>query len=154
MSGTKMKKPVSLYILLFLLFFQAISGFAGGFGMISNPSGSAMQLPISLLENSPFKNFLIPGIILLILLSIFPAITFYGIIKQPDWRWSEHINIYDDKHWSWTWSLYIGITLIIWITVQSALIGGGHVLQTIYDFVGILLVIFTLIPSVQKYSQK
>jgi len=43
--------------------------------------------------------------------------------------------------------------LIIWITVESAMIGGGHFLQTLYDFVGVLIIVFTLFPDTQRYYQ-
>ena len=39
--------------------------FLGSWGLIGDPSGKSIQIPIEVLEGTPFNNFLIPGIILL-----------------------------------------------------------------------------------------
>lgn len=62
---------------LFLLFFNGAGAIFGGSALVYDPTGSALQLPVELLENSPFNSYLIPGIILIImngLLSILIAI--------------------------------------------------------------------------------
>ncbi|WP_160297263.1 hypothetical protein [Paenibacillus sp. IHBB 10380] len=38
--------------------------------------------------------------------------------KRWNWVVAKKLNLYQDKHWSWTVSLYSGFALIIWITVQ------------------------------------
>jgi hypothetical protein len=48
------------------LAFLGLSSLAGSIPMIADPSGSAMNLPLSLLRHSPFRSYLIPGIILLV----------------------------------------------------------------------------------------
>ena len=63
----------------------------------------------------------------------------------------QHRNIYKNRHWAWTYSLYIGIMLIIWIDVQVYLIGYGENLQTLYALEGMLIVILTLLPANMKY---
>jgi len=70
MTDTK-PRPITIYILLILLAFQALSGLFGGAALVLDPSGSSIRLPLSLLEGSPFGNFLIPGIILFLVLGIF-----------------------------------------------------------------------------------
>ena len=51
---------VSIVALLFL----AVGAFGGGFWLIADPSGAALKIPLELLENTPFNNYLIPGILL------------------------------------------------------------------------------------------
>ena len=149
----KQDKPFSLYILLFLLFFQSISGLLGGFVLTISPSGSIIKLPVSLLEGSPFYNFLIPGLILLLLLGVYPSLVFYALITKPEWKLFSALNIYKDRFWGWTYSLYIAIVLILWIDFEILIIGyySFLYLQTIYAFLGVLILIFTLLPSVQNY---
>ena len=48
--------------------------------MIADPSGSGLQMPLSLLEHSPFKSYLIPGIILLIVNGILSFVTVATIL--------------------------------------------------------------------------
>jgi hypothetical protein len=56
------------------LIFLGMTSLAGAVPLIVDPSGKLLSMPLSLLEHSPFRSFLIPGIILLIancLLSFF-----------------------------------------------------------------------------------
>lgn len=108
-----------------------------------------MGLPVSLLWNSPFQSYLIPGIILLVVFGILPAITTFGLIRTPQSAFFERFNLYKDKHWSWTFSLYIGFALIIWIAVQVYIIRTLSMLQFIYVFLGLAIQIVTLLPKTQ-----
>ena len=147
------KNSFSRYILLFLLLFQALSGLVGGFGLILNPGGEVIQMPVSLLDTSPFNNFFIPGLILFSLMGVYPSIVFYALIKRPQWKLFSALNIYKNRYWGWAGALYTGIMLILWIDFEILFIGYHTFLylQTIYAFLGVLIVIFTLLPSVQYY---
>jgi hypothetical protein len=149
----KKGKPFSLYILLALLFFQGISGLIGGLALTVNPSGNLIQMPISLLEGSPFDNFLIPGLVLLLLLGIYPSLIFYALLTKVECRFLSALNIYKDRFWGWTGSLYLAIILILWIDFEILFIGYYYFfyLQTIYALLGVLILIFTLLPSIQNY---
>ena len=151
MNKQKQKKPFIVYIFLFFIFFQAISGLLGGIVLIFDPSGELLQMPVSLLDGSPFKNFFLPGLILFTLLGIYPALIFYALIARPRWELFNFFNIYKDQHWSWTGSLYVGIMLIICIDFQIMIIGYGHIIQTIYALLGVVIVVLTLLPSIKNY---
>lgn len=47
-----------------LLFFLGITALGGAIPMLIDPSGGKMGLPPDMLDQTPFNNFLIPGIIL------------------------------------------------------------------------------------------
>ena len=51
---------------LVLLFLLGSSAIGGGWMFIHEPSGFSMELPIELLKQTPFDNYLIPGVILLV----------------------------------------------------------------------------------------
>ncbi len=112
-----MKKPIILRILTILVFFQAISGLAGGIGLIISPSGESIGMPISMLNNSPFSSFLIPGLFLFVILGIFPLLLGYAMNKEPKWNWPNKFNIYKIFHYLWSYSLYLGLILIVWIII-------------------------------------
>jgi len=101
-----------------------------------------MQIPINWLENSPFSNYFIPGVILLIVLGCFPLVVFYGLLRKT--------------RYSLFASFSIAVALIIWIIVEILIIGyqTQPPLQLIYGAVGILLLIVTLLPSVRKYYKR
>ena len=103
------------------------------------------------LAKTPFSSYLLPGLILLFLLGILPLFISFSLYAKPDWKWANISNIYKNRHWAWTYSLYIGIMLIIWIDVQVYLIGYGENLQTLYALEGMLIVILTLLPANMKY---
>lgn len=57
---------VALRILsILLLLFNGIGAFYVSIKFINDPSGASLGMTFSLLEHSPFSNYLIPGIILL-----------------------------------------------------------------------------------------
>ncbi len=146
------KRPFAHYILLALHLFQGLGGLGGGIVLMIRPDGSLIHMPLTMIKGSPFNDFLIPGIILFFVLGVLPIFTFAALIMQPDWKFLNRINIYKDRNPAWMLSLFTGLGLIIWIDVEVAVTGYGSILQAIYAVVGLLLVIFTLVPSVMKYN--
>jgi CDP-diglyceride synthetase len=132
-------KPASVFILLLLVLFQGLSGLAGGVGLVLDPSGKSLQIPINWLDNSPFNDYLIPGFILLIVLGVFPFITLY--------------RLWFKMKWAWLFAFVLGIALLIWIGVEIIIIGyqPDPPLQLIYGLVGLIILILLFLPSVQNY---
>lgn len=149
-----MKKPVLLKILIFLVIFQSVSGLTGGIGLTFSPSGESIQMPISLLDKTPFNNFLIPGLFLLTVLGVLPAVLGYALIAEPKWKLPDKLNIYNNFHYLWSFSLYLGLILVSWIIIQVYLIGGGHIFQLIYGLLGVLILLIALSPQIMKYYSR
>lgn len=147
MNKQNRKKSI---ILIILHFFLAIGALGGGTIFIINPSGELAGMSVSLLDGSPFQSYFIPGLILFIIFGILPLIIGSSLIGKWDFKVAEKVNIYKEKHWSWTFSLYIGFALIIWITVQVYIIRTLSILHFIFILFGIVIQIVTLLPSVQK----
>lgn len=147
MNKSKQQKSI---LLIILHSFVAVGALFGGAIFIIDPSGNLAGMSITFLEDSYFPNYLIPGLILFFILGIIPIITAFALAKQPNWRGAERLNLYKDKHWSWSFSLYIGFALIIWITVQVALIKQLAILQLIFICLGMIIQIVTLLPRVQR----
>ncbi len=131
--------------------FLSISGLYGGCTLILDPSGALMKMPVSVLEHSPFRTFLIPGLILVSLLGVIPGILSYALVLKPGWKKVDGFNIYKTRHWAWTYSLFVAIGLILWMDFQIMMLGYGMFIQSIYAFLGVALLIFTLAPGVMKY---
>lgn len=133
----EIQQSYSLYLLIGLILFQGISGLFGGFALIIDQTGELLQMPLSMLEGSPFDTFLIPGIILLTVLGIFPMVVFYGLWKR--------------SNWAWMGALTVSAALIIWIGVEIWMIGyhSEPPLQLVYGLLGVILLILTFIPSVR-----
>ena len=71
-------------VVVLLLLFNGIGALYGGFNLITDPSGGTLKMPLSYLAHSPFKNYLIPGIVLFCVNGVLSEITIVTIIfKYP-----------------------------------------------------------------------
>ncbi len=141
-----------IYFLFFLHFFLGVNGSAGGLLLVIKPDGSLLGMQSGWLDHSPFKDYLIPGLLLLIFLGILPLLTLSGLARIKNRVRTNKFNIYRNRNWAWAYSLYTGITAIIWITVQLIL-AGYFWIQPVIIFNGLLIIIFTLLPGVMKHYE-
>ena len=110
-----MKSKTAKNIHISLIAFLGISAIGGGGALIISPSGKLLGgLPLSLLDNSPFNDFLFPGLILFLVLGILSCFTVYALIKKTKNKWAESLNFFKDMYWAWSFSIYISFALIIW----------------------------------------
>ena len=115
-------------IAVVLLVFLGIGGIYGAWMLISDPSGGKFDWPPELLDGTPFSSYLIPGIILMISIGIFPLyVAIITIIRKS----YSHLLI-----------ILQGVVLIGWLTIeliinQAFFVPGMH--YTCYA-IGILLV--------------
>ncbi len=150
-----MKPKTAKNIHICLLSFLGLSAFGGGGLLIISPSGKLLGgLPLSILENSPFNNFLMPGIILFIVLGIFPLFIVFALLKKLNFQFAERFNLFSDMHWAWTFSIYIAFALIIWIQVETIFIQGVGWLQTFYMLYSIPMIIVALLPQIKNIYKK
>jgi len=142
-------------IFLIMLGFLALGALGGGVMLIISPDGELFGLPLSEFKNIPFTSYLIPGIILFSILGVIPSLLIIALLKKPESKLAEQINIFNDMHWSWTFSVYIAFTLIGWIHIQLIFLQGVvHWLQTFYIFYAILIIIIALLPQVRFLYKK
>ena len=90
------------------LIFTALSGVIGAIPLIVNPSGEPWSMPQSLLQYSPFRSYLVPGIILLIAngLSSLWAL-WMTVSRRPGFGW---------------WVIVQGIVSLGWLIVEVAML--------------------------------
>ncbi len=143
-------QPFTVWLLIFLLLFLGLNGIVAGGAFVIAPDGHLIQMPMSNLENSPFSNFRVPGILLFVFIGIYPVVVAYSLWKRPSWNWPNVLNPFKRVHWSWAGSLAAGAALIVWIIVQIQWIQFGA-LHSICLIWGILIVIITLLPTVRRY---
>ncbi len=148
------KKPKSFIVLLFLLGFLSLGAFVGGIPLLMDPTGVLLKLPISLLEGTPFSSFLIPGLILTLVFGVFPLVVFYSLIKMPQWKWAESLNLLPDIYWAWTYAIYIGFGQILWISIQTVLINEAGLIHLFYTLLGISIVAVALLAPIRVYFSR
>lgn len=148
------KRTFAGWLLIVLQAFLGIGAVAGGSFLVIDPSGGMMGMPSDMMKVTLFPDYLIPGIILLLALGVFPLIIMMALINKWDWKLGEKLNAFKQLHWSWTFSLYIGFMLIIWITVQAYILEVMAIIHVIYIALGLAIQVVTLLPSVSSYYNK
>ena len=114
-------------LLFILVSFIAVTSTLSGLLMISNPDGGILNLPLSLLDGTPFKDFLIPGILLT---TIVGGVNLLAVF----YNMQRHANRYN-------WAIAGGIMISGWIIVQMILIHAVHWLHFLYLGIGILIIL-------------
>lgn len=114
-------------LLFILVSFIAVTSTLSGLLMISNPDGGILNLPLSLLDGTPFKDFLIPGILLT---TIVGGVNLLAVF----YNMQRHANRYN-------WAMAGGIIICGWIVVQMILIHAAHWLHLLYLGIGILIIL-------------
>ena len=150
MTGQATPRPFAVSALIFLHIFLGLNGLAGGLAFVLAPDGHLLQMPFSHLRNTPFSSFLIPGLLLLFFLGVYPLAVAYSLWKRPAWRWPDALNPFKWTHWSWAASLAAGVIAIIWIVVQIQWIPVGFLHVFIFGW-GTLILVVTLLPPVRRY---
>lgn len=112
---------------LILISFIAVTSTLSGFMMISYPEGGVMNLDTLLLEGTPFKNFLVPGILLAGLVGASNSIAVYTFIAESPSRYN--------------WSIAGGALISAWIIIQMIMIQSLHWLHLVYLIAGILIML-------------
>ena len=128
-GNPKIKKNQLIIWLGILQAFIGVGAIPAGILMIMNPSGNDLDMTIEMLVNSPFPNFLIPGILLL---SVNGLGSLSGAIISLKRYKSAGII-----------AAGLGIFLILWIMIQVYWLG-IHWLHILYFVLGIIELIFGL----------
>lgn len=139
-----------IHVLIFLLGWLSLGAFYGSIPLILAPDGSMLGMDTAMLDNSIFQNYLVPGIILLVVFGLAPLFVIYGLIRRPRIRWPERLNLLCDHYWAWTFALYIGVGQVIWINIQTLILNRVDLLHTIYSSLGLLILCVGLLPQVRN----
>lgn len=114
-------------ISVLLLFFNLIGALYGGISLVLYPDGSGIQLSLDLLQHTPFKDYLIPGIILLSANGLFSALVL--------------LKVSGNNRSYASWIIAQGIILTGWIIIQILLIRIIFILHFFLGGTGIALII-------------
>jgi hypothetical protein len=138
--STPTHRPGTVWALLALTAIQVIGATAGGIGLVQDPIDN-IGMPLSMLEGSPFSDYLYPGLILLLLVGLFPVVPLVGLALG--------------RKWGWWLELAAGCALIIWIIAEVAMLGYlpgmGIALQIIMGLLGVVIVLLALLRTTRRY---
>lgn len=115
------------HVLLALEVLIVASALAGGIPAIIDPSGGLHGLAVDLLEGSPFTDFRLPGIALVMLLGFLPFVAIYGTLRRRPWVRAAHLEI--------------AIVLIAWTLIQVWLVGWFTWVQPAFLALGVTIIV-------------
>ncbi|WP_344755009.1 hypothetical protein [Gryllotalpicola koreensis] len=124
-------------VLLVVGIFNALSAFAGGVPLIARPDGTAMGMPLSMLDGTPFSSFLWPGVVLFVVVGGTQALAVAAQLRRRTWAAAA--------------AAVGGFGLAIWIFVEVLLLGGFTVLYVLY-FGTALLQLAALLVSLGLFA--
>lgn len=139
-----MKKQFILSMLricaIVLLFITGISAMAAGYSFIVEPSGKEVGISTDYLRpTAPFKNYLVPGIVLFAVIGILSVITAILSIKKVPYY---YLII-----------LMLGCIYVGWIAIQLTMVTTFHPFHAIVGFIGIILIAAGVLLSInQRYK--
>jgi hypothetical protein len=113
-------------IALIALGFLAVTAIWGAALLIADPVGSPMQIPMSVLEHTPFHSFLIPGILLLVSSGLLGTVVFILALRR-----ARSYGI---------WISLQGCVLFGWITIEVLMLRTIVWLHYVYWGLGLLLI--------------
>ena len=148
---TNNRRPLAASLLIALHLFIGVGALISGAMLFVAPDGHLMQWSTDQLSGTPFSNYLIPGIVLFTFLGLFPVFVGYGLLRRPSWTWPDAINPAKRMHWAWTASWAAGVIMLMWIAVETALLGLISFLQPAIAIYGALVISLTLLPRVKQY---
>lgn len=118
-----------LYRILFILHLVVgIGAMFGGLAAITNPN-NPVGVPTSILKNSPFSNFLIPGIILFIVIGLGNLLSVLTLYLKSNYQG------YISSTFSWA--------LVIWIIVQCIMLRDIVFLHVLFFIIGLIQAILS-----------
>lgn len=148
-----MIQAIPRWLLIFLLFFNAAGAYYGGALLMASPSGDRLHMTTDQLQDSPFHDFFIPGLILLLFNGVLPTVAGIGMLRQRPRRPLPGFPLLKKRHWAWSLALISGLGLVIWIGVQIAMLGywKDFPIQAVYGILGLLITGLALLPVVQAH---
>ena len=104
--------------------FIGLGAVGGGLGLVFEPSGANLRIPLELLENSPFSTYLVPGIVLF-------TVNGLGTLVGAAASFTRY-------RYAGETAMALGVFLVAWIILQVYWIAAFHWLHALYLGLGLL----------------
>ena len=116
---------------------------------LAHPDGRGIGMEETLAK-LPVSSFVLPGVFLLLVMCLVPALLIVGLLARPDWRWLDPVSRATGMHWSWVGTVALGIVIVIWLGVESLYIGFSAAVQYFTAVLGVGIIVFALVPSTRR----
>ena len=117
-------------ILFILVAFLALSTVVASLLLMSAPDGSLLSLTTAILKGSVFKDFVLPGLMLLVFVGIINMLAlFYNLINHK---------------LKYNLSIAGGSMILLWMVIQYSIIQQAFWLDLIYVLIGVSVILISL----------
>lgn len=103
--------------------FIGLGAVGGGLALMAEPDGAGIGMPVETLENSPFSDFLIPGIVLFLVNGVGNLLGATASFKR--------------RTYAGGMAVALGLFLVAWIRIQVHWLGAFHWLHALYIVLGL-----------------
>lgn len=144
-------RPPVERLVLCLLGFLGLTATLGGAAFVLAPVlvGEGQWFPQSWLEDIPLvDSWLVPGLVLGAGFGLGSLLTWWGMLRRPDWHWARWATHATGRHWSWLATVLLGAGHCLWIGLELAYIPLSY-LHVLYGGVAVLLLLLPFSPSVR-----
>jgi hypothetical protein len=148
---TAPRPTYTLWLLSLTLVLLGIGAAFGGTMLVLDPTGGRMQWSLAMLEHSPFRDFLIPGLLLGIVFGIGSFVALWAVWFRPRWNIGTALTGFTGEHWSWSLTFAIGLGQVIWIITEVLMTREFSWLQPACAGLGIVIMLLTLEPGLRRY---
>jgi hypothetical protein len=125
-------KPIRIHVMGGVLTLTTLAALGGGGLLLLDPSGSLLGMSVADMGSAPFRDFMVPGAVLLALFGLLPIPVLVGLWREA--RWATEV------------AGMIGVGLAVWITAQVIWLGPASVLQAVIWVAGVALASIAGVP--------
>ncbi|MFD1599657.1 hypothetical protein [Halobellus rarus] len=131
-------RPIGVWLVFVALGQLSIRALLGGSALVLDPSGSMVGLSVGTLAGTPFGNFLVPGVVLVVIFGLLPAAVTYAL--------------YAGRRWGRPATVVVAVALIGWVLVEVVV---GFDRPTVYLNLATAaaLVVLSAHPEVRRESR-
>ena len=109
MKNNTNTRPFTVWLLIILQILLGLGALGGGGTLMLAPDGRLIQMPVTLLKDTPFTDYLIPGALLFTFVGLYPMAVAYSLWRRPAWRWPDMLNPFKGIHWAWVGSMQFAV---------------------------------------------
>jgi hypothetical protein len=143
-------RPVSLFVLSLVLLVEGAAALFGGIALLADPYGEPLGMSTSMLTGSPFGSYLVPGLLLALVLGVYPLLAVLLLWWRPDWQAFAWLERATGRHWTWSVGVTAGLAMMVWIAVQVLMLGANHPLQAFIAGLGLVVVLLAFVPEIRR----
>jgi hypothetical protein len=133
---TSTRRPAATWVLVGDLVLLGFGGLYGGILFVIDPSGAQMGVPLTLLNGLPLRDFLLPGLFLLLVMGVAPLALAVAVWK----RWRR----------AWAATFLLGLVLLVWLGIEFLMWGYQAPIQGVTTVLCVVLLGACLLPSTRR----